>query len=162
MENNYTSDSKVLINNLCNYEIGYHSDVLNKDISIPAFAKNYETTIGDISEQVEKNNVAYTGVDGVGSHAVFLIVDDGAREFIFGTSEKPVQFTREVVAEMLAHQEKEDFKKALEDVIVTKNEALLMLNGMKHLYKELEEFGWKTKMLKDHCEWIVVKNVLNQ
>ena len=73
---NLNNESTILINSLSSYEIGYHSDVLNKDIIVPAFAKEFEVSIAEVIEQVEKNNVAYTGLDGAGSHALFVIIDE--------------------------------------------------------------------------------------
>lgn len=85
---------RVSIDNLCGWTIGFVSEENGKSIQIDPNIKDYKRlTLAEIDSQVKVGNVAFCGVDGLGSHAAFKINDPLVREYVFGEDISPVQLT---------------------------------------------------------------------
>lgn len=108
-EYHHLSD-RVSIDNLCGWTIGFVSEENGKSIQIDPNIKDYKRlTLAEIDSQVKVGNVAFCGVDGLGSHAAFKINDPLVREYVFGEDISPVQLTVDAVNDLFASKSKKEF-----------------------------------------------------
>lgn len=151
----YNDYERVTFNNLYNWAIGWHSSISKEGIVVPASAKEYRLcTVAEVLDQIMRNNVAFCGTDGIGSHAAFQINDKELRKILFKTDREPQQFTPETVGKMLSQKSKEAYRTAINDTIVTESEARMMM-VIKDDYNFRDMPVWKTEMLLEHCQKIL-------
>ena len=118
---------RVSIDNLCGWTIGFVSEENGKSIQIDPNIKDYKRlTLAEIDSQVKVGNVAFCGVDGLGSHAAFKINDPLVREYVFGEDISPVQLTVDAVNDLFASKSKKELHDKLSSLVVTESEKKMI------------------------------------
>ena len=118
---------RVSIDNLCGWTIGFVSEENGKSIQIDPNIKDYKRlTLAEIDSQVKVGNVAFCGVDGLGSHAAFKINDPLVREYVFGEDISPIQLTVDAVNDLFAAKSKKEFHDKLSSLVVTESEKKMI------------------------------------
>lgn len=141
-------DEKILIKNLCEWNIYFKRINGVGDISLPP-----KTTIkidrGEVISQVQTNNVFFVGSDGKGSHARIFIEDKPTRiECGFETEEKEQDvITESKVKEVFAAKNFNTFKKGIENIAKSHAEKVTLVNLVKKL--NLNEYD-KIKFIEAH------------
>jgi hypothetical protein len=141
-------DEKILIKNLCEWNIYFKRINGVGDISLPP-----KTTIkidrGEVISQVQTNNVFFVGSDGKGSHARIFIEDKPTRiECGFETEEKEQDvITESKVKEVFAAKNFNTFKKGIENIVKSHAEKVTLVNLVKKL--NLNEYD-KIKFIEAH------------
>lgn len=114
---------RVSIDNLCYWDIYFRSEETDKDICVKGGIKgNVKLTASEVLAQVQADNVAFVGTDGLGSHAAIRINDPVIREYVFGQDINPVQLTEEAVRKLLEIEDRKEFRAELEKLVVTRAE----------------------------------------
>lgn len=114
---------RVSIDNLCSWDIYFKSEETDRDICVKGGIKgNVKLTASEVLAQVQADNIAFIGIDGLGSHAAIRINDPVIREFVFGQDIDPVQLTEEAVRNLLEIEDRKAFRTALENLVVTNAE----------------------------------------
>jgi hypothetical protein len=141
-------DEKILIKNLCEWNIYFKRINGVGDISLPP-----KTTIkidrGEVISQVQTNNVFFVGSDGKGSHARIFIEDKPTRiECGFETEEKEQDvITESKVKEIFTAKNFNTFKKGIENIAKSHAEKVTLVNLVKKL--NLNEYD-KIKFIEAH------------
>lgn len=127
-------DEKILIKNLCEWNIYFKRINGVGDISLPP-----KTTVkidrGEVISQVQTNNVFFVGSDGKGSHARIFIEDKPTRiECGFETEEKEQEvITESKVKEIFTAKNFNTFKKGIENIAKSHAEKATLVNLVKKL-----------------------------
>ena len=132
---------RVSIDNLCAWTIGFVSEENGKPIQIDPNIKDYKRlTLAEVDSQVKVGNIAFCGVDGLGSHAAFRINDPLVRESVFGEDISPVQLTVDAVNDLLASKNKKEFYDKLSYLVVTESEKkmIAIMCSDKDLYPSID------------------------
>lgn len=132
---------RVSIDNLCAWTIGFVSEENGKPIQIDPNIKDYKRlTLAEVDSQVKVGNIAFCGVDGLGSHAAFRINDPLVRESVFGEDISPVQLTVDAVNDLLASKNKKEFYDKLSSLVVTESEKkmIAIMCSDKDLYPSID------------------------
>lgn len=141
-------DEKILIKNLCEWNIYFKRINGVGDISLPP-----KTTVkidrGEVISQVQTNNVFFVGSDGKGSHARIFIEDKPTRiECGFETEEKEQEvITESKVKEIFTAKNFNTFKKGIENIAKSHAEKATLVNLVKKL--NLNEYD-KIKFIESH------------
>lgn len=141
-------DEKILIKNLCEWNIYFKRINGVGDISLPP-----KTTVkidrGEVISQVQTNNVFFVGSDGKGSHARIFIEDKPTRiECGFETEEKEQDvITESKVKEIFTAKNFNTFKKGIENIAKSHAEKATLVNLVKKL--NLNEYD-KIKFIESH------------
>ena len=141
-------DEKILIKNLCEWNIYFKRINGVGDISLPP-----KTTVkidrGEVISQVQTNNVIFVGSDGKGSHARIFIEDKPTRiECGFETEEKEQEvITESKVKEIFTAKNFNTFKKGIENIAKSHAEKATLVNLVKKL--NLNEYD-KIKFIEAH------------
>lgn len=141
-------DEKILIKNLCEWNIYFKRINGVGDISLPP-----KTTVkidrGEVISQVQTNNVFFVGSDGKGSHARIFIEDKPTRiECGFETEEKEQDvITESKVKEIFTAKNFNTFKKGIENIAKSHAEKVTLVNLVKKL--NLNEYD-KIKFIEAH------------
>lgn len=118
---------RVSIDNLCAWTVGFVSEENGKTILMGANIKDYKRlTLAEVDSQVKTENIAFCGVDGLGSHAAFRINDPLVREYVFGEDISPIQLTEDAVKDLLASKTKKEFYDKLSSLVVTESEKKMI------------------------------------
>ncbi len=127
-------NERVSIDNLRSWDISFVSEETGKDVIVKGDVKNsVKFTVAEIDAQVKADNVAFCGVDGLGSHAAFRINDPVIREYVFGEDIDPVQLTEDNVRKLLAIDNRNDFREALNNLVVTNSEKRQIVMTCEHI-----------------------------
>lgn len=119
---------RVAIDNLCDWDVSFVSEETGKDILIAGGVRDFKRlTVAEVDAQVKTGNVAFCGIDDLGSHAMFRIVDPIIREYVFGEDISPVQLTEDAVKELLDTPDRKSFEKLLSDLVVTNSEKRMIV-----------------------------------
>lgn len=114
-------DKKIMIENLCNWKLGFKRISTIGDVSISPKAK-IPIAVGEVVSQCYANNKLFMGEDGKGSHARILIHDKDVRVELGLESEdsKEKQFivTDEVIKELFDIKTQKAFEKQVAEKIV--------------------------------------------
>lgn len=132
---------RVSIDNLCAWTIGFVSEENGKPIQIDPNIKDYKRlTLAEVDSQVKVGNIAFCGVDGLGSHAAFRINDPLVRESVFGEDISPVQLTVDAVNDLLTSKNKKEFYDKLSSLVVTESEKkmIAIMCSDKDLYPSID------------------------
>lgn len=132
---------RVSIDNLCAWTIGFVSEENGKPIQIDPNIKDYKRlTLAEVDSQVKVGNIAFCGVDGLGSHAAFRINDPLVRESVFGEDISPVQLTVDAVNDLFASKNKKEFYDKLSSLVVTESEKkmIAIMCSDKDLYPSID------------------------
>lgn len=125
---NVSVSERVAIDNLCDWDIGFVSEETGKDIQIAGGVKDFKRlTVAEVDAQVKTGNIAFCGIDDLGSHAPFRIIDPVIREYVFGEDISPVQLTEEAVKKLLDTPDRKDFEKLLSGLVVTNSEKRMIV-----------------------------------
>lgn len=118
---------RVSIDNLCSWTIGFVSQETGKAIQIDPGIKDYKRlSLAEVDSQVRVGNIAFCGVDGLGSHAAFRINDPLIREFVFGEDISPIQLTEDAVLDLLSSESKKEFHEKISSLVVTESEKKMI------------------------------------
>lgn len=118
---------RVAIDNLCDWNINFVSEETGKDIVIPQSVRNYKTlTLSEVDAQVKIGNIAFVGVDGLGSHAAIRIIDPIMREYVFQEVVDPIQLTEDAVVELLEIENRSQYEARLSELVVTNSEKKMI------------------------------------
>lgn len=119
---------RVAIDNLYDWDISFVSEETGKDILIAGGVKNYKRlTLAEIDAQVKTGNIAFCGIDDLGSHAAFRIIDPLIREYVFGEDISPIQLTEKAVRDLLNISGKKEFEEVLSSLVVTNSEKRMVV-----------------------------------
>lgn len=148
-------DEKIQIKNLCNWSISFKRLDSIGDVLIPA-----NTTVrisrGEVFSQAQSNNVLFTGVDGVGSHARIYIMDKDTRiglDFEDADGKRTQNIiNEEKIKEIFSIKAKNAFEKAIRDSIVTQAEKAVLVESVKKL--KFNEYD-KVKFIESYTGMIV-------
>ena len=125
--NDLSLSDRVSIDNLCAWTVGFVSEENGKTILMGSNIKNYKRlTLAEVDSQVKIGNIAFCGVDGLGSHAAFKINDPLVREYVFGEDISPVQLTVDAVNDLFASKSKKEFHDRLSSLVVTESEKKMI------------------------------------
>lgn len=125
--NDLSLSDRVSIDNLCAWTVGFVSEENGKTILMGSNIKNYKRlTLAEVDSQVKIGNIAFCGVDGLGSHAAFRINDPLVREYVFGEDISPVQLTVDAVNDLFASKSKKEFHDKLSSLVVTESEKKMI------------------------------------
>lgn len=125
--NDLSLSDRVSIDNLCAWTVGFVSEENGKTILMGSNIKNYKRlTLAEVDSQVKIGNIAFCGVDGLGSHAAFKINDPLVREYVFGEDISPVQLTVDAVNDLFASKSKKEFHDKLSSLVVTESEKKMI------------------------------------
>ena len=125
---------RVSIDNLCSWDIYFKSEETDKDICVKGGVKgNVKLTASEILAQVQADNIAFVGVDGMGSHASIRITDPVVRAYVFGKDIDPVQLTEEAVRHLLNIEDRKQFRTELEKLVVTNAEKKQIVLTCEHI-----------------------------
>lgn len=125
---------RVSIDNLCSWDIYFKSEETDKDICVKGGVKgNVKLTASEILAQVQADNIAFVGVDGMGSHASIRITDPVVRAYVFGKDIDPVQLTEEAVKHLLNIEDRKQFRAELEKLVVTNAEKKQIVLTCEHI-----------------------------
>ena len=125
--NDLSLSDRVSIDNLCAWTVGFVSEENGKTILMGSNIKNYKRlTLAEVDSQVKIGNIAFCGVDGLGSHAAFKINDPLVREYVFGEDISPVQLTVDAVNDLFASKSKKEFHDKLSSLVVTESEMKMI------------------------------------
>lgn len=123
---NFNPNDKVALDNLNSWEIHFSGIELQKDLFIPASAKNWKLlSLAEVEAQVKSGNRSFVGTDGEGSHASIRIVDEEVRKYVFGVDDatkKQKVLDVATIKELLTITNKGAFMKKLKEVVVTEAE----------------------------------------
>ena len=134
--NDLSLSDRVSIDNLCAW-----TEENGKTILMGSNIKNYKRlTLAEVDSQVKIGNIAFCGVDGLGSHAAFRINDPLVREYVFGEDISPVQLTVDAVNDLLASKNKKEFHDKLSSLVVTESEKkmIAIMCSDKDLYPSID------------------------
>lgn len=127
-------DKKVVIENLCNWRLGFRRINTIGDVSIAPKSK-YPLPAGEIVSQCYANNKLFMGDDGRGSHARILIHDKDVRVEVGLDSDdgKSTQFvvTDEILKELFELKTIASFKKNIQEKIITHAEKNALIEYVK-------------------------------
>lgn len=143
-------DEKIQIKNLCDWEVSFKKIDTLGDILIPA-----NTTMriarGEVLSQAQSNNVLFTGVDGLGSHARIFIMDKDTRVELDFESEdgKRIQniISDDKIKEIFALKTTAAFEKAIKSSVVTQAEKVTVANAVKKF--KLNEYD-KVRFIEEY------------
>lgn len=125
---------RVSIDNLCSWDIYFKSEETDKDICVKGGVKgNVKLTASEILAQVQADNIAFVGVDGMGSHASIRITDPVVRAYVFGKDIDPVQLTEEAIKHLLNIEDRKQFRAELEKLVVTNAEKKQIVLTCEHI-----------------------------
>lgn len=153
MENTieFQRNDRVRVNNLYGWDVSFYSDVARRDITIPAFATGYSLlTVDQVEEELLKQNVFFTGTDGLGDHAGLQICDPDMYAYLFRAEDKTHRISKDALLEVLKLSGKQKFTDAVAELIATSSEARMCMYYMNDIdWSEL--LGWKYDILEGHC-----------
>lgn len=148
-------NEKILVSNLCGWDLSYVNDITGKDRLIPPYVKNYQLiTLAEIQNEITKGNPYFAGKNGDGSHALILVENPEVRNYLFGKDEAPIQITMDRIEAMLNAETKDEYIDAYETLIVTSSEA-------REIMHRWDSFGfdnmvaWKEFLLEQHCNKLI-------
>ena len=153
MEKEINLKTQVLIDNLMPWDVYFHSDTLKCDVGVEGGRRGFgKMSVNDVIEEIRNENVAFVGVDGVGGHAAFRVVDDDIYKFLFNVDKRSPQMTKDVLDGVfkqksrtkLADYLKENFptkseKKAL-GIFVAWADASITDNLNNYVLKDIDDF----------------------
>lgn len=143
-------DTKVVIKNLCEWDLYFTRIETNGDVKLP---KKGTTRVSraEIQAQVHAGSKLFGGLDGLGNHAKIYIDDQPTRVLVGfesedGTEKQEVLDT-EKIAKILEYKTLNTFKKHIEEHVILQSEKVLLLEEAKRLklkdydkIKFIEEF----------------------
>ena len=150
--NDLSLSDRVSIDNLCAWTVGFVSEENGKTILMGSNIKNYKRlTLAEVDSQVKIGNIAFCGVDGLGSHAAFRITDPLVREYVFGEDISPVQLTVDAVNDLFASKSKKEFHDKLSSLVVTESEKkmIAIMCSDKDLYPSVNTDEVPSSMLAE-------------
>ncbi|MBE7897193.1 hypothetical protein G7L40_00515 [Paenibacillus polymyxa] len=143
-------DEKVLIKNLCNWDLFIKRILKNGDVKIAA-NKTVKLTREEIEAQVNNGNNLFTGTDGMGSNPRIYIEDRDLRVHLDFESEdgevKQEILTAEEIERIINLKTFNSFKDNIEKKVVTENQKHLLLNVSKK--NKLNDFE-KIKFIEEY------------
>lgn len=146
-------NTRVAIKNNMPWAINFHSSVSREDVVIPESDKPFKLfTVEMVEQEIMSQNIAFVGVDGMGTHAAVEILDQELYEYLFDTKEKQKPFKFENVENLIETAEvKQEYAHALEELIVTPSEAKASLFYASEI--DFENYvAWKETLFNDHCK----------
>jgi hypothetical protein len=127
-------NKRVIIENLCNWKVGFRRINTIGDVSLAPKAK-IPLDISEIISQCYNNNKLFMGTDNAGSHAMIYIHDKDVRIEIGLESEDSItkQFlvTDEVLKELFEIKTIAAFKKAVQEKILSHAEKNAIIEYIK-------------------------------
>lgn len=127
-------DEKVLIKNLCEWDLYFPRIENPGDVKIPQKGVT-RLSRGEIQAQVFANNSMFSGTDGKGNHAKIYIEDKETRVLVGFEDEdsKETQkvLTPERVKEILEYKQQKTFEKKIEEEVVLDSEKVLLIEEAK-------------------------------
>lgn len=150
---------KVLINNLCSWNIYFKRLNGVGDIRIPGGAKNFAALdVAEVQMQIQMGNNLFIG-DGLernGDHARLYIVDDEQRKELLGltvgdSNEDVTVLNEDTVTELLSIRSKEKFNERLQALVKTDAEKKMIVDIANKVGGE-DVAAWKMKAINELAE----------
>lgn len=159
----YRDRTRVEIENLCPWSVGFKSYTIpgdgNHSVIVPGseFAVDgtrkksiyRHLTLEEVITQISRENSAFCGVDGKGTHAAFRICDFELYKVAFDLSdatEYPIQLTQEEIDKLLKIKEPKKFKAKMDELVVTESEKYTLAIAVSN-YEHFEEISFKILQL---------------
>ncbi|MGV2885479.1 hypothetical protein [Paenibacillus taichungensis] len=143
-------EEKVVIKNLCNWDLYLKRIMQNGDVKIPA-NKTVKLTREEIEAQVNNGNNLFTGTDGRGSNPRIFIEDKELRVHLDFESEdgehKQEFLTPEEVERIINLKTFNSFKENINKKVLTENQKHLLINVSKK--QNLNDFD-KIKYIEEY------------
>lgn len=142
-------DEKVSVSSIAPWITGFARIITIGDVSIPPNG-TVRLSREEVLAQGQSNNKLITGIDGIGSHATLYIEDAWLREELgFDTDETKQQvLTKELVKTIFEKKTMPQFKKEIEENVVTRAERFSLLNMIKTL--KINDYN-KIAFCEEHC-----------
>lgn len=151
----FNRNDRVRVTNCAAWDIGFHSEVARRDITIPGGAKGYSLlTVDAVEDEILRQNTFFTGIDGLGDHACLVIEDPEMYKFLFRTENQTHHFTKNTLMELLSLSSKGKYAEAVKEAIVRPYEAKMCLYFMNDI-SWTEYLGWKHDILESHCRGLM-------
>jgi hypothetical protein len=129
-------DEKVLVKNLCEWDLYFRRIEGYGDIRIPRKGA-IRLSRAEIQAQVFDNNVMFVGTDGKGSHARIYIEDKPTRIMLGfeeeDTKEEQNVLTEEKAKKLLSYKTLSAFKKNIEENVQTQSEKMVLIEVAKRM-----------------------------
>lgn len=127
-------DKKVTVKSIAPWTTGAARKTSAGDITIPAMG-SVLLSREEIIAQGQNSNTLLIGIDGIGSHATWYVEDEYTRkELSFETDDKKQEFlTKEMVKKLFEIKNIKEFKKNIEEKVMTRAEKGALLSFIKAL-----------------------------
>ena len=146
---------KVLIDNLCSWNIYFKRLNGVGDICIPGGVKNFSMLdVAEVQLQIQMNNIMFVGDSSNpnGDHARLYIVDDEQRKALLGLDSDEghdvIVLNEKTVSALLAIKSKEKFKEQLQALVKTDAEKRMVVDIANKVGGD-EVANWKMKAIEE-------------
>jgi hypothetical protein len=143
-------NSRVVVKNLCEWDLYFPRIERVGDVKLIAKGIN-RLEIGELQAQVYANNMMFTGIDGIGSHAKIFIEDKDTRVFLGFEDEegKEIQnvLTSDKVKKLFEYKTQSVFEKHVKENVLLESEKLLLVEEAKKL--KVNDFD-KIKFIEEY------------
>lgn len=124
----YNPEKKVTVKTIASWTTGFKRIESNGDVTIPANG-SVRLNASEIIAQIQNGNSLFTGTDEQGSHATLFIDDKATRlEGNLETENRPQLIITTQSVKELFKKPKTTFKKALENLVVTRAEKYAIID----------------------------------
>ena len=151
IENLYAWDCSFTTADLDKHE--YHKGYL-----MSGGKRNNQLSLEEVYAQVrEVQNPFFVGKDGFGTHAALRIVDPVVRAYCFDVDKiDPLQLTKENIKKLLEMDDRAEFIKFMNELIVTESEAKQIAYLVDNNMLGLDDMaGWKRDTVRLHVYGIL-------
>lgn len=146
----YNPEKKVTVKTIASWTTGFKRIESNGDVTIPANG-SVRLNASEIIAQIQNGNSLFTGTDEQGSHAT-LFIDDKATRFEgnLETEDRPQLIITTQTVKDLFKKPKTTFKKALENLVVTRAEKYAIIDIIRNekLFDDYE----KVRAVEDYTK----------
>lgn len=124
----YNPEKKVTVKTIASWTTGFKRIESNGDVTIPANG-SVRLNASEIIAQIQNGNSLFTGTDEQGAHATLFIDDKATRiEGNLETEDRPQLIITTQSVKDLFKKPKTTFKKALENLVVTRAEKYAIID----------------------------------
>lgn len=146
----YNPEKKVTVKTIASWTTGFKRIESNGDVTIPANG-SVRLNASEIIAQIQNGNSLFTGTDEQGSHATLFIDDKTTRfEGNLETEDRPQLIITTQTVKDLFKKPKTTFKKALENLVVTRAEKYAIIDIIRNekLFDDYE----KVRAVEDYTK----------
>jgi hypothetical protein len=121
-------NDRVLLDNLCDWELHFRGIESDKDLFIPASVKSHRLlTVAEVFAQVRQGNIYFAGTDGFGTNASVKIIDENQARYIYEDN-IPTILDINAVKKLLLIDNREKFENELSKLVVTSAEKRMIVS----------------------------------